>query len=152
MIKFFEDHQHKKRKAIDLSHRSKPSQEVNALLDKDYKPQNSARRKNTELKRADSKQSDDKEKGQKSTRMESSKEADIIEPSKSIQKPALGKQEPKIAGKEKVGRGISLNSESTKMTSGLSSTQTSGGLTGGKNPSLKSKLTAPSLAGQAKKR
>ena len=149
MIKFFEDHQSKKRKAIDLSHKIKASQEVNALLDKDYKNTITGRKRNSDLKKADSKRSDDKPDEQNIARKDSANGAAAPELAKP---PIKGIVPEKVSTADKSKRGVSINSVSTKGQSVLSGITPGSGLFGARKPVIKSKITTSGQQGASLKR
>lgn len=149
MIRFFEDHQSKKRKTMEHSNKFKVSQEVNALLDKDYKNTQSNRKRNAELKRCDSKRSEDKPEEDQVKRRDSGKQVTETEAAL-LQSQAAKAAKPSLG--DKPIRGVSINSMSTKGASVLSGTQQGSGLFGSRKPGQKPKVSASALQSASIKR
>lgn len=123
MIKFFEEHQEKKRRNVELSSKIKQSQEVSALLDKDYKttkPQ--AKKRLSGVVNVDSSTTEPTAGNQSNSKPRVSTETPRRE--KLMASKALGAvTKTKASTDEKGGRGLSLTSMSTSKGASVISTK-----------------------------
>ena len=153
MIKFFEEHQEKKRRTVELSHKIKASQEVNALLDKDYNTKVSPRKRQNEATKV--------------TTLTLETAPVEAQPLKKSNSKELSQDDRKLAEKlstetpskvktplpEKAGRGVSLNSMSTSKGTSVVSTAKPSTVQFGASKTLQSSRTSQvAKAGTAARR
>jgi hypothetical protein len=119
MIKFFEEQQEKKRRTYDVSAKIKQSQEVNALLDKDYNTKSSPRKRQSDAMKADHLLTEQFAGGQSTQDQTGVKGASRGEPAARGQPTAPAKTKPQTESKN---RGASLASSSTAVGKSTAST------------------------------
>lgn len=122
MIKFFEEQQEKKRKANDISTKIKHSQEVNALLDKDYNMRSSPRKRQSDAIKTEALAADLTTPSFSTQVPTANIKAAPVESSSTSNLKAAGPVKANIQGDGKAGRGVSLTSASTAVGKSAAST------------------------------
>lgn len=122
MIKFFEDQQEKKRKANDLSAKIKHSQEVNALLDKDYNTRSSPRKRQVEALKTEPIGASHLTQSVSTLAPVSTIKPVHVEGGQTSKEKTAGPAKPNPQGDNKAARGASLTSTSTAVGKSAAST------------------------------